>query len=271
MFNQYFNNIVNSKNIEGQKIFTINSKYKRQMVERLLKMIYPLKESYTSVVPLNIFQTWHTKILPPIMQNAVNKIKINNPRFTHHLFDDNDCHEFIKNNFDKNILSAFEKLIPGAYKADLWRYCVLYKLGGIYLDIKYEPVNNFKLICLTEEEHWVLDMDGIGIYNALIVSKPENPILLKAINDIVNNVNIKFYGNSALSPTGPLLLSKYFTHSEKKQFRLSHDVCMSFDNRYIYFNGYIILKQYNGYLSEHNFNKKLPHYSELWAKRTIYL
>jgi mannosyltransferase OCH1-like enzyme len=270
MFNQYFKDIVNSKNIESQRLFTMKSLHKKSLIEKLLKTAYPLKENYNPIVPLNIFQTWHTKKLPPLMKNAVNKIKINHPRFTHHLFDDNDCYEFIKNNFDSQIVDAFEKLIPGAYKADLWRYCVLYKLGGIYLDIKYEPVNNFELICLTEQEHWVLDMDGEGIYNALIVSKPGNPILLRAINEIVNNVNIKFYGASALSPTGPLLLSKYFTKEEKKSFKLRHDVSMTFDNRFIFFNGYIILKQYNGYLNEHGCNKKTLHYSELWTKKHIY-
>ncbi len=94
--------------------------------------------------------------------------------------------------------------------------------------------------------------------------------MLRAINEIVNNVNIKYYGSSSLSPTGPLLLSKYFTDREKNKFDMRHDICINFNNRYIYFNGYIVLKQYNGYLKEHGINQKVPHYSELWAKRAIY-
>lgn len=270
MFNEYFSNIVNTKNVSNENRYLFNSKNKKIIVENMLKKSYPLKSNYKSVIPLNIFQTWHSKDLPPLMKNAVNNIKINNPRFVYYLFDDNECYDFIKNNFDSKILNAFEKLIPGAYKADLWRYCVLYKLGGIYLDIKYEPVNNFKFINLTEKEHWVLDADGIGIYNALIVSKPGNPILLKAINEIVNNVQKKYYGNSALSPTGPLLLGKYFTNQQKKGFDMSHDYCINFENRYIYFNGYIVFKQYKGYLNEHGKNQRVPHYSELWARRAIY-
>jgi mannosyltransferase OCH1-like enzyme len=269
MFKEYLNNIVKPKNIDGNK-YLLNSTNKKLIIEEMLKRRYPLKPNYNSVVPLNIFQTWHTKELPPLMLNCVNKIKNNNPRFSYYLFDDNDCREFIKNNFDDSVINAFEKIIPGAYKADLWRYCVLYKLGGIYLDIKYEPVNNFKLITLTEKEHWVLDIDGTGIYNALIVSKPGNPILLRAINEIVNNVKIKYYGLSSLSPTGPLLLSKYFSIQEKKKLDMRHDFCIDFNNRYIYFNGYIVLKQYNGYLKEHGKNQKVRHYSELWARRAIY-
>ena len=81
---------------------------------------YPLKPNYRSVIPLKIFQTWHTKNLPPKMEDAVKRIKIANPGFDHHLFDDDDCREFIKNNYPPIVLETFDKLIPGAYKADLW-------------------------------------------------------------------------------------------------------------------------------------------------------
>ena len=132
----------------------------KQTVEKLtiqhkINVAYPLKQNYNSVIPLNIFQTWHTKNLPPLMRNAVNRIKALNPRFKHALYDDVDCREFIKTNFPVNVLNAYDGLIPGAYKADLWRYCILYINGGIYLDIKYNCTNNFKLIALTEKEYFV--------------------------------------------------------------------------------------------------------------------
>jgi len=161
-------------------------------------------------------------------------------------------------------------LVPGAYKADLWRYCILYKKGGIYLDIKYEPVNGFKFINMTENEHWVLDHDKNGIYNALMVCKPNNKILLKAIYNIVENVKNKFYGNSALEPTGPLLLAKYFSLSDKLKFDMYHDLYETISNRFIIFNGHIIFKSYNSYLTEHNNNKKVEHYGILWHNRKIY-
>jgi mannosyltransferase OCH1-like enzyme len=78
------------------------------------------------------------------MQECVDKLKKDNPEFEYHFYDDNQCREYIKDNFNKDVLHAFDKLIPGAFKADLWRYCILYKKGGIYLDIKYQCENNFK-------------------------------------------------------------------------------------------------------------------------------
>ena len=78
------------------------------------------------MIPLNIFQTWKTKELPPKMQEIVNKLKKQNPEFKHYLFDDNDCRNFIKKHFNKDVLQAFDNLIPGAYKADLFRYQILW-------------------------------------------------------------------------------------------------------------------------------------------------
>ncbi len=143
----------------------INSLKLQQM--RILNYKRSKKAEYNSVIPLKIYQTWHSKDLPTRMKQSVERLKARHPRFEHFLFDDNDCREFIAKNFDNNVLKAFDSLIPGAYKADLWRYCILYKNGGIYLDIKYDCINSFRFIELTEKEHWVLDINGNNIYNAL--------------------------------------------------------------------------------------------------------
>ena len=235
-----------------------------------LSVSYPKKSHYNNIIPLNIFQTWHSKNLPPIMSKNVEFIKQSNPAFNYMLFDDDDCREFINQNFKGDVLHAFDTLIPGAYKADLWRYCVLYINGGIYVDIKYMPINGFKLIALTEKEHWVLDIDNNGIYNALIVAKPGNDILLQAINNIVQNVKHRYYGNSGLEPTGPLLLAKLFSSEEKHALDMKHAFYISFQYRFILFNNYHVFKSYNEYLDEHSQNQKVQHYSILWSQRQVY-
>ena len=263
-------NVMNSDIMKGIQQQRIKDKRMTNELKIKSKIPYPLKRYYNPVIPLNIYQTWHTKNLPPLMKNAVNKIIYNNPRFNYQLFDDDDCRNFIKDNFDINVLNAFDSLIPGAYKADLWRYCILYKNGGVYLDIKYAPVNGFKFINLMEKEHWVLDMDKNGIYNALIVCKPNNEILLRAINKVVENVKNKFYGSNCLHPTGPIMLAEFFTQSDKNNFDMYHDIYQSIENRFVFFNGYIIFKNYNDYLNEQRNNQKLGHYSGLWGSRNIY-
>jgi len=240
-------------------------------LKKKLSIRYPLKQDYQINVPLNIFQTWHTKNLTPSMFQCVGSIKRNNPKFYYHLFDDNDCREFIKNHYSLEVLQAFDTLIPGAYKADLWRYCILYKRGGIYLDIKYRAINQFKLISLMEKEHWVLDADGDGIYNALIVAKAGNEILKRAIDQVVENVKNRYYGGSCLDPTGPKLLTRFFSHEEKHSFDMNHEFYFGdMNNRVINYHGIPVFKSYSGYLTDYHNTKKTEHYSVLWSQRRIY-
>ena len=67
------------------------------------------------------------------------------PNFVYTFYSDARSIEYFKQK-DKRLIAYFNKLKPGAYKADLWRYCILYKKGGIYLDIKYKCLSHFKLI-----------------------------------------------------------------------------------------------------------------------------
>jgi len=268
--NSYFEQVVVSDYYKHIKVRNEKDKKLGKYFNIMGKVPYPLKRYYNSIIPLDIYQTWHTKSLPPLMQENVNKIILNNPAFKHHLFDDDDCRNFIKNNFNSDVLNAFDSLIPGAYKADLWRYCILYKKGGIYLDIKYKVVNAFKFINLTESEHFVLDIDKDSVYNALIVCLPGNNFLLNAINRVIENVRNKFYGINSLHPTGPRLLGDIIPKNVKSKLDMSHEYYKSLENKFIFFKGYVVLMGYSGYYSEQSTNQKTGHYSSYWGSRKIY-
>jgi hypothetical protein len=259
-----------------------------------------------NVIPLDLYQTWHTKKLPPKMKENVKNLKYKNPEFKHHLYDDNDCRDFIKNNFDKDVLDAFDNLIPGAYKADLWRYCILYKKGGIYLDIKFQCENNFKLIELTDKEYFVLERPyaahninikeeiimvnnknyyrniykkidihfwrnkELGLYNAFMVCKPNNPILLECINSIVENVKNKNYDYNPLYVTGPGLLGEKYFKGDYSNIEKKIDLFNSLNGNYILSRNKKILSHYPEYRAEQKKYQKNEYYQDLWRKRKIY-
>tara|TARA_B110000208_G_scaffold174102_1_gene218524 strand:- start:5988 stop:6749 length:762 start_codon:yes stop_codon:yes gene_type:complete len=106
--------------------------------------------------------------------------------YDYRLFDDKDCYYFIKNNFNKDILDCFINL-KGAHKADLVRYCLLYKTGGVYLDIKIilkkKLSNIFKKKYLYTCESIVKNT----IFQGIIASPPNNIIFLELINFILLN------------------------------------------------------------------------------------
>jgi mannosyltransferase OCH1-like enzyme len=232
---------------------------------------YTLKDNLTNkIIPLHVYQTWYTKNLPPKMHARREILKKRNPEFTFHVYDDNDCAEFIKKHFTSQVLNAYNSLIPGAYKADLWRACVLFVNGGIYLDIKLCTINGFKLIELTTKEHFAKDRPPNSIYNALLVCKPRNTLLLNTINMIVRNVRTKYYGRGALEPTGPCLMGKLALRDKTINIDLKHYTHGGF---LLYKNYFVISTEYAEYdreRSELNNKIKKPRYTILWNRRAIY-
>ena len=125
-----------------------------------------IKEWVPGSFPIPFFQTWCCKNsavtpppdvscvpdlwcylknagLPPKMYECVRNNLILNQvgeDCIHYLFNDSDCRAFILKEYPPDVLIAYDRLIPTAFKADLWRYCVLYKYGGVYLDVKYGGV-----------------------------------------------------------------------------------------------------------------------------------
>jgi len=274
----------NMKYEHYENIFTRHKQI--ELEKKLLEKPFPMKNNLVSVIPLNLFQTWHTKDLPPKMKKCVESVKKENPDFTYYLMDDKDCRQFLIENFDKEIVWAYDSLIPGAYKADLWRYCILYKLGGIYMDIKYQCSNGFRLKALTDKEYFVNDWcnqlyctptlgktisNDSGIYNAFMVCLPGNKILKKCIDQVVFHIKHQFYGKSSLEPTGPNMMKKFFTPEDREKIELNHyfrdgHVCI----RYKYYRILNVYPEYRDEQRKYPPKGKSASYHQYWRMRNIY-
>ena len=226
-------------------------------------------------VPLNIFQTWHTKNLSVKMRECVDNMKKSNPEFKYHFYDLEECREFIKNHFENDVLVTYDSIIPYAFKADLWRYCILYIYGGVYLDIKYYNINNFKFIDFIDKDYYLRDIPGSGggVANGMIISKPKNPKLWNCIQNIVKNVKEKSYGKSAFEVTGPMLLKREFDDQElenTKMFSIGEHECPT--PTCLYYDNKPVLAMYKEYRDDQKSLKEDPstNYFELWKTRHIF-
>lgn len=253
---------IDKYNVEFRKIKLYNE----------MNIKFDIKQNYNSIIPLNFYTCWHTKNLPPLMKANYDQLVSQNPELSFYLYDENECRNFIKNNFDLDVLNAYNSLIPCSYKSDLWRFCVLYINGGIYMDIKYKCVNDFKLIALTEQEYFVRDRPINTTYTALIVVKPQNPIMLKCINQIVTNVREHYYGLNPLYPTGPGLLGTFFTQEDFTDMKIyfTDTKTTNFSQEYMVYKNTIILTYYEEYRNEQKQYQKNKNYTQLWNERKIY-
>ncbi len=212
--------------------------------------------------------TWHTKDLPPKMKQHVKTLISENPEVEFHIYDDTECRQFIQSHYEPDVIEAYDSLIPQSYKSDLWRYCILYTYGGMYMDIKLKCINGFKLIEIFNEPHFTKDLKGTDVLTGLIVSQPNNPVFRRCIDSIVENVKNKYYGPTSLHPTGPGLLGTHVPSGSNMDLHLQ-DINDEYKPIY-WHNKPIINLYYDGYREEQKQFQNTKHYSELWNERTIY-
>lgn len=115
-------------------------KYETLMPLWIWLNFYPA-ENATFKIPKVCYQTWSHKDVSKMtkgIQNILARNKFLNPDIDFVLWDDDDIDKFIANEFPAHVHHAFRSINPslGAAKADFFRYCILYKKGGIYLDLK---------------------------------------------------------------------------------------------------------------------------------------
>ena len=174
--------------------------------------------SYTpGGIPKIIIKTsWQSRDkFPKEIADVLNSSINLNPEYKHYYFDSVDKSEFMKNEFSDNIYNCYEKIIPGAFKADLFRLCVLYKYGGCYSDIGHVMKVGFNSICESSNLVLVKERNKLfggyyGVHNALICTIPMHPFFHKLIDKICENINNNYYGDNALDVTGPSIMGKVY-------------------------------------------------------------
>ena len=226
----------------------------------------------TTKIPKYVFQTWKHKLLSEEMKNNLLNLRNQHKDFTFFLYDDAMCVEFLKKHFSIEVLHAFDTLIPGPFKADLWRYCVLYKFGGVYMDIKLNCINGFNLNYLIQEECYPKDVPHkqYGIWQGFLICKPNNLILKKCIECICMHVKYRYYGNTFLSITGPHLFFNVILYFNKIYlYNISKVKLVKKNNKvYLYYNNKPVINYYKEWY--HDRKASGPRYGPLWDKRKVY-
>jgi mannosyltransferase OCH1-like enzyme len=164
-------------------------------------------------IPKIIFQTFKTEKLSPQFQAIVDTWKEKNPNYEYRFFNDADCDTFIQANFEERIYKAYKRILPGAYKADMWRYCVLYMYGGVYADIDMicmNPIDEF--VKSGVDFMTVVDfnpgVEKYNLFNAFLASVPNFQPLLDCIHQIVYDIEHYTMYTSKYDLCGPGLLGK---------------------------------------------------------------
>jgi hypothetical protein len=148
-----------------------------------------------NIVPKILYQAWEGG-LPKCIRD---KNKLHLPEnIDYKLFTLKDMYVYLRDNWGERYVNLFLSYNKIVHKTDLWRYCILYDTGGIYMDVDCILVNNIKLI-LNYDLLFVTNNRGVqNIFNGLLMTPPKHPIyqeILYYLLHIGTNFNNDYYFN----------------------------------------------------------------------------
>ncbi len=155
-------------------------------------------------VPKVIYRTAKTAQLSASHQKAWDFTQQHNPSFRQVLVDDEQADAFMRQALDGTVYDAYRQILPGAAKADLLRYTLLYELGGVYLDIK----SGAKEICRLVRPHDRMlvstsgDRAGWGGWDGVLFGRhsfgelqqwwllcaPRHPVMLEVVEGVASAI-----------------------------------------------------------------------------------
>ncbi|MFE8873014.1 glycosyltransferase family 32 protein [Acetobacter persici] len=178
-----------------------------------------------------IHQTHDETTIPEVFKWGFDRIKEFNPTWQHIYWNAKDRVDFIYENYGWDILNYYLSINPryGAARADLFRYLCIYKMGGVYLDLKSTCDVSFDNIIGSDDQYllsqWrnapgeksegcglgpeVASVKGGEFQQWHIIAAAGHPFLEHVINNVLSRIHRyseNYFGTGKLSVlrvTGP--------------------------------------------------------------------
>ena len=170
------------------------------------------------MIPKIIHQTWKTREIPEQWQSAVESVKMIHPDYEYILWTHETMAEFVKSTYP-DFYPTYLNYKYDIQRCDAFRYLVLYKYGGIYLDL--DIASKKKLDGLL---HYNLVLCKTAIFskhyqNCFYMCKPQHPFIKFCIEQLPKYTKSYIYlgkHNHIYNSTGPFFLTKMVKKYDKK-------------------------------------------------------
>lgn len=164
------------------------------------------------MIPKIIHQTWKTNEIPEKWKNAVESCKKKYNDYQYIFWTHETMLQFVKKEFPKfyNVYTSYNEDIQ---RCDAFRYLILYKYGGIYLDLdiickkKFDNLLKYDLVLVRSPNN------KFQITNSFYMSIPNHPFIkfcidnLPSYKDSFKNLGKHWH---IMNSTGPWFLTKMF-------------------------------------------------------------
>lgn len=185
--------------IEGHALY---SHYK-QLYKKYAPNVY--KSDKILIIPKIIHQIWIGSPVPPVYASYMKSWQEKHPDWEYIVWTDENIHTLFPL-YNQEFFDAAENY---GMKSDIVRWEILYRFGGLYVDVDYECLNPM------DELHYGYDLytgiqplDAVFLQlgAALVGCKPGHPVLKHCIETIKDDWHLK----GAPKKTGPVHFTRSF-------------------------------------------------------------
>jgi len=213
-------------------------------------------------IPKLIHQTFKTARLPFLTKWQVARFRKKNPEYTYEFYDDQRIEQFLTAEFDQETLQLYQQLNIGAAKADFFRYAILLKKGGIYLDIDCYVKKSFRefirpedVAVLSPEKNPVFFVQWAMFYES------GHPFLKKTMELVLENIRHNKFPHDVHKMTGPTVYSQAIKECLKDDPTIKHRIFgIEYDD---------FLKDKYKLAKFFLYKKKADHWKQLQVKSTV--
>jgi mannosyltransferase OCH1-like enzyme len=155
-------------------------------------------------IPKIIHQTFKSSKLPFLTRWHIAGFRKKNPAYVYEFYDDARIASFLQEEFEPEVYNLYSRLNIGAAKADFFRYAVLFKKGGIYVDID-SGINSRLDDFILPGDVAVITREGDPTLYAqwALIYGPGHPFLQKTIKMVLENIRTNKYPHDVHRMTGP--------------------------------------------------------------------
>lgn len=140
--------------------------------------------------------------------------------FKLHYRNDSEAGRFVRDYCGDVYAAAFHCLLPGAFRADLYRMCALHAVGGIYMDsdlLALEPLDSIFSMCQPATIAWDRpSYTFLGVVAhakkqmAFMAAAPAQPLFKCHMDTVVANVRRRLQPALDIAITGPVVFHDCF-------------------------------------------------------------
>ncbi|MER3463233.1 MAG: glycosyl transferase [Chitinophagaceae bacterium] len=166
-------------------------------------------------IPKVIYQTFKSTQLPFITRWHISRMRNKNPDYAYEFYDDARIEQFLEEDYDQEVVRAYRKIQIGAVKADFFRYTILYKKGGIYLDIDSRIAKKLDDFIRPDDEAIIsFENNNEQFYVQWgLIYAPSHPFLEKTVELMLDNIKANRFPHSSHEMTGPTVYTKAIRES----------------------------------------------------------